>query len=161
AAGVQPFPGGSLCPRYAFRHALYREVCYGRVAPGRRARLHRRVGEQLETLYAAQRSEVAAELAYHFEAGAAWARAVTSLQLVADTAAQRYAHQEAVAILQHALALVPRLPAAAERTQHALTLYSALGAALIITTGPAAPEVEQAYAQARALCQQVGETPEL
>jgi predicted ATPase len=48
-----------------------------------------------------------------------------------------------------------------EHTQQALTLYIALGAALIITKGQADPEVEHAYTQARALCQQVGETPEL
>ena len=30
-----------------------------------------------------------------------------------------------------------------------------------MTKGQAAPEVEHAYTQARALCQQVGETPEL
>jgi predicted ATPase len=42
-----------------------------------------------------------------------------------------------------------------------LTLYSALGAALQITKGLAAPDVEYAYTQAYALCQQVGETPEL
>jgi predicted ATPase len=42
-----------------------------------------------------------------------------------------------------------------------LTLHIALGAALQVTKGHAAPEVEHAYTQARALCQQVGETPEL
>jgi predicted ATPase len=42
-----------------------------------------------------------------------------------------------------------------------LTLLIALGAALQMAKGHAAPEVEQAYSQARALCQQVGETPEL
>ena len=36
-----------------------------------------------------------------------------------------------------------------------------LGAALLVTKGIAAPEVEQAYTHARALCQQVGETPQL
>jgi predicted ATPase len=42
-----------------------------------------------------------------------------------------------------------------------LTLHIALGAALQMAKGHAAPEVEHAYSQARALCQQVGETPEL
>jgi predicted ATPase len=42
-----------------------------------------------------------------------------------------------------------------------LTLHIALGAALQMTKGIAAPEVEQAYTQARVLCQQVGETSEL
>jgi predicted ATPase len=47
------------------------------------------------------------------------------------------------------------------RTQQALTLHIALGAALLVTKGQAAPEIEHTYTQARALCQQVGETPEL
>jgi predicted ATPase/DNA-binding winged helix-turn-helix (wHTH) protein len=157
----QVLPDGSLAPRYAFVHALYREVCYGRQAPGRRATLHRRLGERMEVVCATQLPDVAAELAYHFEAGAAWARAVTYLRVVADTAEQRYAYREAATTLRRALALVPHLPEASERTQHAVPLYIALGAALQITTGPAAPEVEQAYAQARALCQQGGATPEL
>jgi predicted ATPase len=42
-----------------------------------------------------------------------------------------------------------------------LILHIALGAALQIAKGYGAPEVEHVYAQARELCQQVGETPEL
>jgi len=42
-----------------------------------------------------------------------------------------------------------------------LTLYLALGAALQMVKGNAAPEVEHAYTRARELCQQVGETPQL
>src|SRR5262249_41434046 len=160
-AGAQPFPDGSVSPRYAFVHALYCEVCYERQTPGRRATLHRRLGAHLEAVFATELQDVAAELAYHFEAGAAWARAVQYLRVVADTAAQRYAYREAAATLQHALALVPHLPETPERTQHALPLYIALGAALQVTKGQAAPEVEHAYTQAYALCQQVGETPEL
>jgi predicted ATPase len=53
------------------------------------------------------------------------------------------------------------LPETPEHTQHALTLHIALGAALQVTKGNAAPEVEHAYTQAYALCQQVGETSEL
>ena len=157
----QVLPDGSLAPRYAFVHALYREVCYGRQAPGRRATLHRRLGERMEVVFATQLHDVAAELAYHFEAGAAWARAITYLRVVADTAGQRYAYREAATTLQHALALVPHLPETPARTQHALTLHLALGAALLMTTGHAAPEVEHTYTQARALCQQMDATPEL
>jgi predicted ATPase len=57
--------------------------------------------------------------------------------------------------------LLTTLPETPERTQHALTLHIALGAALLVTKGHAAPEVEHVYTQAYALCQQVGETPEL
>ena len=57
--------------------------------------------------------------------------------------------------------LLKTLPETPAHTQHALTLHIALGAALQMAKGLAAPEVEHAYTQAHALCQQVGETPEL
>ena len=161
AAGAQQFPDGSLSPRYAFVHALYREVCYWRQAPGRRATLHQRLGEHLEGVFATRLHDVAAELAYHFEAGAAWVRAAQYLRLVAHTAEQRYAYREAATALRRALTLVHHLPETPERTQYALPLYIALGAVLQTTHGYAAPEVEQAYTQAYALCQQVGETIDL
>jgi predicted ATPase/DNA-binding winged helix-turn-helix (wHTH) protein len=47
---TEHFPDGSVSERYEFVHALYRQVLYERQAPGRRARLHRRIGEQLEAL---------------------------------------------------------------------------------------------------------------
>src|SRR5262249_60072516 len=71
------------------------------------------------------------------------------------------AHVEAISHCTTGLALLPTLPETPERTQHALALYITLGTALQIAKGNAAPEVEQAYTQAYALCQQVGETPQL
>jgi len=56
------------------------------------------------------------------------------------------------------LAMFPETPA---RAQRELDLQIALGPALSATRGMAAPEVEQTYARARALCEQVGETPQL
>jgi predicted ATPase len=53
------------------------------------------------------------------------------------------------------------LPKTSERAQRELDLQLTLGLALIATNGMAAPEVEQTYARARALCQQVSETPQL
>jgi predicted ATPase len=57
--------------------------------------------------------------------------------------------------------LLKSLPETLARTQQSLSLHIALGTALLMTKGQAAPEVEHAYTQAYALCQQVGETPEL
>jgi predicted ATPase len=88
-------------------------------------------------------------------------RAVHYWQQTGETAARRNAHHDAVAALRQGLTLLATLPESPERTQHAMTLYLALGTALLMTKGQAAPEVEHAYTQARALCQQVGETPEL
>lgn len=48
-----------------------------------------------------------------------------------------------------------------EHLQRELMLQMTLGSALMITKGFTAPEVEKAYARARVLCQQMGETPQL
>jgi DNA-binding winged helix-turn-helix (wHTH) protein len=109
-AGTQDLPDGTIAQRYEFLHALYREVLYGRQAPAHRAMLHRRLGEQLEAIYATRVTEVASELAHHFEHGSDWPRAVTYLRLAATVCAGRYAPNEATTILQHALELTANLP---------------------------------------------------
>jgi predicted ATPase len=53
------------------------------------------------------------------------------------------------------------LPDAPQRLPQELDLQTTLGPALMAIRGNAAPEVGHAYARARELCQQVGETPEL
>src|SRR5208283_2031848 len=80
-AGSHQFPDGSVSVRYEFTHALYREVFYHRQTPGRRAKLHLRIGERLEQLFTRHESEVAAELAGHFEQGGDWQRAIKYLRL--------------------------------------------------------------------------------
>ena len=115
SAGSQQFPEGTVCSRYEFVHALYREVCYRRLVPGRRAKLHLRVGERLETLFRGRTNEVAAELGQHFEEGSDWSRAVKYLRLSAETATQRYAHREAAMLLKRALALHQDVVGAKER----------------------------------------------
>src|SRR5439155_19982865 len=60
-----------------------------------------------------------------------------------------------------ALAVLKTLPDTPERTQHELDVQTALGPALMVIKGFAAPEVERAYARARALCQHVRESPRL
>ena len=88
-------------------------------------------------------------------------QAVPYWQRAGQHASDRSAYLEAISHLTTGIELLKTLPETPERTQHAVTLYIALGAALQITKGHAAPEVEHAYTQAYALCQQVGETPEL
>jgi predicted ATPase len=95
-------------------HALYRQALYDRLAPSRRARLHRRIGERLEALHPRLTNEVLHELAYHFEAAADWRRAVGYLRLEADIARRRFAHSQADSLLQRAEQLACRLPAAAQ-----------------------------------------------
>ncbi len=104
-AGSQMFTDGTISPRWEFVHALYRKVLYDRLGPGRRARVHRHIGEWLESLVAGQPNDLSSELAHHFEASADWPRAVKYLRMSAATAGQRFAHREAATTLDHALVL--------------------------------------------------------
>jgi class 3 adenylate cyclase len=54
--------------RYRFAHPLIRETIYGDVSLTRRTFAHRRVGEAIESLYAASLAEHAGSLALHFHA---------------------------------------------------------------------------------------------
>jgi predicted ATPase len=100
-------------------------------------------------------------VAQHYtEAGLA-EQAIPYWQRAGQQASNRSAPLEAISYFTTGIELLKTLPETPEHTQQALTLWIALGAALLMTKGHAAPEVEHVYTQARALCQQVGETPEL
>src|SRR5207244_11439274 len=88
-------------------------------------------------------------------------QAIPYWQRAGQQASNRSAHLEAISHFTTGIELLKTLAETPARTQQALTLYIALGAALLVTKGHAAPEVEHAYTQARELCQQVGETPKL
>ena len=161
AHGVEEWPDGTVTGRYSFRHTLYQQVLYERVPVARRLRLHRHIGRRLEVGYGAQTGTRAAELAMHFERGWDTARAVQYLGQAAENAAQRCAPHEVIALLTTGLGLLATLPDTPARARQELEVQMALGPALMTTKGYAAPEVEQTYARARALCAQVGNTPQL
>jgi len=155
------WPDGTVAAHYGFIHALYQEVLYDRVPTGRRIRLHKQIGEREEAGYGERAGEIATELAVHFERGRDAQRAVQYLRLAGENAEQRSAYQEAIAYLTKGLELLKTLPDTPEHTQQELALQTTLGSALIATTGWGAPEMEKAYARARELCQEMGETPQI
>ncbi len=159
--GVAEWPDGTVSGRYAFRHALYQNVLYERIAEARRVRLHRSIGEYLEASYSEQAKEIAAELALHFEQGRDYRRAVLYHQAVGIHARQHSANLEAVTHLSKGIALLQRLPATQERAQQELELQLLLSTPVGSTKGEGSPELEQIYARAFALCQQMGETAQL
>jgi tetratricopeptide (TPR) repeat protein len=126
-SGIERLPDGGKIECYEFVHVLYRQVLYERQLPGRRARLHREIGERLAAMYSQQMEEAVPRLAYHFEQAADWPRAVEYLQRASDVARRRYAHQQADAMLTRALELVSNLPAG-ERAQTELQLLTTLAA---------------------------------
>src|SRR5262249_39286426 len=126
-----------------------------------RQQYHQQVAQMLEARFPATVETEPELVARHYtEAGCA-AQAVGYWQRAGEQASDRSAYLEAINHLTTGIELLQTLPETPARTQHALTLYIALGAALQVTKGYTAPEVEHAYLRARELCQQVGETSQL
>jgi len=80
-----------------------RDVVYERVLAPRRPVLHAAVGEALEALYPDQVENLYDRLADHFSRADQSAKALAYLIALAETAARRYALDEAVRILNQAL----------------------------------------------------------
>jgi predicted ATPase len=146
---------------YRFLHNLFQQYLYGNLDEAERTYLHRDVGQVLETLFAGQTEEVAAQLARHFEEAGMPAKAAAYRLQAGNRAHGMSAHQEAGAHLKRGLELLTDLPQGPERLQLELGLQTALGTALIATDGYASPKVEEAFARARELSRALGDPPEL
>jgi hypothetical protein len=126
---------GATLSRYEFVHEVYREVLYQRLPDGRRGRLHRRVGDELERLrelHALDYADVVPEMVRHFEACGDWRRAAKYLGVMAETAARSSVPRDATALLQRALDLVARLPDA-DRAALELELLHKLAIAYVVS----------------------------
>jgi DNA-binding CsgD family transcriptional regulator/tetratricopeptide (TPR) repeat protein len=91
--------------RFQFAHALVRDTLYDELAPADHVRLHRAVGEALETLYAADPEPHVAELAYHFlEAapGGETSKGTDYAVAAGSRAVRLLAYEEAVRLLDMA-----------------------------------------------------------
>lgn len=146
---------------YRFRHHLFQHYLYHNLDELERAYLHEAVGQALEALYGEQAEQVAVQLARHFEQAGLTEKAVSYLLQAGKRAGRLSANEEAIGHLSRGLELLKTLPDTRERTYQELEFQIALGNALVAAKGYASPEVGRLYSQARELCQQMGETPQL
>ncbi|MFU8872850.1 BTAD domain-containing putative transcriptional regulator [Micromonospora sp. SL4-19] len=104
---------------YRFAHSLVRDALYAELSRLQRARVHRRIGEALESLHRAGDPVTTGLLAHHFAAAArigAAAKAVSYARRAAELAEAQLAYDEAVEFLTIALsALDPTTADAAKR----------------------------------------------
>jgi predicted ATPase len=115
-----------LATRYRFLHSLYHSLIYERLSQARRRQLHLCIGALKEREYGERATEVAAELAAHFEEGRDYHRAVHYLNSAAKTAMRRHAPQDALIHLHHARDLLNTLPETPEQVKQAREIYRAL-----------------------------------
>jgi eukaryotic-like serine/threonine-protein kinase len=88
--------------RFAFTHDKIREVLYEELNPIRRRRLHTRIGEALERLYAADIETHAQDLAHHFAEGGQLEKGLDYSLRAADRAMMVFATTEALTHLRRA-----------------------------------------------------------
>ena len=151
---ITEVPGG--LGRWRFAHALVREVLYEGLPAARRVRLHGRVGEALEAVYAADPGPHLAELAHHFVVAAPGGQAMADRAVRVATAAGRralelLAWEEAAGLFERALAALEL----AERPdqQQRCQLLLALGEARMAAGDVAA--ARSAYQQTAELAKRI------
>jgi predicted ATPase len=145
---------------YFFKHALIQDTAYQSLLRSTRQQYHQRIAQALEAQFPETAETQPELLAYHYTAAGCWEQAVSYWQQAGTRAVQRSANADAVQHLTRGLQLVALLPETPGRAHQELDLHLTLGIALVATKGQAAPEVEQTYTRARALCAQVGDTPQ-
>jgi class 3 adenylate cyclase/predicted ATPase len=146
---------------YVFKHALVQEAAYQSLLRSTRQQYHQRIAQALAAHFPETAETQPELLAQHYTAAGLHEHALPYWQRAGERAIQRSAPVEAIAHLTRALELLTTLPETPARAQHELVLQTLLGPQLITAHGYGAPAVENTYARARELCQQVGEAPQL
>ena len=116
----------ALQNEYAFRHVLIQEATYESILIKKRAELHRKIGEIMESLYASRIEEFAPLLAYHFYS-AGDERSLKYDSIAGEKSARLYANAEAATHFRRALEVARRMNAKVEKI---LSLFTQLGSVL-------------------------------
>jgi hypothetical protein len=144
-----------------FKHALIQDAAYASLLRHTRQQRHQQIAQTLVAHFSEIIETQPELIAYHYTEAACAEQAIPYWQQAGQRASQRWAHQEAISHLTTGIELLKTLPQTPERTQQELALQVPLGAALLMTKGHGAPEVEATYTRAHDLCRQLGDTPDL
>ncbi|UWU75466.1 AAA family ATPase [Bradyrhizobium huanghuaihaiense] len=146
---------------YSFKHALVQDAAYATLVRTKRQRLHARIATAIEQHFPETGQTQPELLAHHFSEAALIAPAIDYWLKAGQAEIARSATAEAITQLSKGLELIPALSDDAARWRRELELEVALGVALMAVKGWAAPEVGQANARARDLCERLGDTSRL
>jgi predicted ATPase len=146
---------------YLFKHALIQDAAYQSLLKSTRQHYHQRIALVLAERFPDTAATQPELLAHHYTEAGLSAEALPYWQRAGQRALERSANAEAISHLTRGLEVLATLPDTPERAQEELTLQMDLGVAFTVTKGFAALEIEQTYARARALCQQMGDIPKL
>ena len=132
---------------YVFKHALVQDAAYDSLLKRKRAELHERIAEALETGF--KDTETEPEIvAHHYSAADRAANAVPYWLRAGQNAMGRAAYREASAHLSRGLELLRTLAPGSDRDRREMELLLALGQAEM--RGGESPRAMQAFEQAAA-----------
>lgn len=150
-----------LRPAYAFRHALLRDAAYASLLRSVRQASHARVAEVILAEDPASARRQPELLAHHYTAAGETQSAIACWLAAAKQALSRSACVEAAAHARTALRLLGDPQDSEGALALELELRLVLAPALMAVRGVLDEQVEQAYARARVLCEQLGNGPKL
>jgi class 3 adenylate cyclase/tetratricopeptide (TPR) repeat protein len=156
ASLVYPTQPGGTGDGYVFRHALVRDAAYESMTRPARRGLHRRVGETLRTQFPAVAQQRPELLALHLEHGGEVDAAAAYWVRAGRRSYARAAYAEARTHLEHALQLLRGLTQTGEIKRRELEAMITLGTVMMSCQGWAAVEVEEMFADAMQLCDELG-----
>jgi tetratricopeptide (TPR) repeat protein len=146
---------------YTFKHALVQDAAYSTLLRSRRQQLHGRIATRLEGQFPEIVTAQPQLMAQHCAQAGLNEKAVGYWLKAGQKAVARSAITEAVAQLQKGLDLLASQPDGDGRRRQELELLLALARALIAAKGYAAPAVEEAFARARGLAEQLDRSDHL
>ena len=159
--GEIEYPDRTLTLRYRFVHVLYQNVLFAELQPTRRLNLSAKSAQALAAHHGSDTAAVAGRLAVLFETARDFASAAQSFFLAALRAVSLFAFREALSLADRGLEGLRGLPGGPAKLQLELGLQMVRGLALRSVKGWAAPELEQTFARARQICQQLDDPPAL
>ncbi len=141
--------------RYSFKHALIQDAAYDSMVKGNRQELHRRLAYAIESAFPDICVSEPEVLARHFAEAGDFEKAWFFWNRAGERSLQRYAYREAVEQIRGALQALEGLPDSRDIKFRKIELHISLGVPLQSLEGYSAKSVEENYARAYELCQDV------
>lgn len=152
AVNETEFNDGTLTLRYVFVHVLFQEALYAAITPARRASWSLEIAGVLTKLHVKHSKSIALDLAFLYEMGRDFPRAIEYLLQSARHDVMIGANREAADVCRRGLLLVDKLPPSPERDETELQLQFALGFAETYASSYGARQTLDAYERADQLC---------
>lgn len=131
ASGLLDETGSPTQPRFAFRHALIRDVIYDSTLAARKTALHEKIGNAIEKIYEDNLSEHSEELLQHYLKSENFEKAAQYAELAGKKARKIASFSDSVAYARHRVACLDRLPRTSVVDSKLVEARTALGLYLL------------------------------